>query len=382
METRVELEISKHFPYLQSKNIKAFIPRVVYEFAKYLDPEKMEEIGKFDIDKSICLQMENQHLIIVYEGLHGQKNFQELASLFNRIDPEFNAYYTDSTIDIFTYKRFYALCLNAECFLKQFFLTKNHFANLNLSPAQRGNLFRQSTWAKEREVSYIQICKPGNHYAVPQIQTEIMMRKTAVYLNKINMQVEKAILEWKNKISLELFIEKMFLLSRCLKMNFNHFPNELFSVIVFLETNRVAFDTEKNLTLMDPLTYSNLLLFKNADTLKRQELRILELSFLVFENYCFKEFAILDAYAVLKFGALDDVMECELFNRLIDLIGEPKDFWYEQHRNEKISTTRVEYSDIYICFPKEKLSWFKDKLEAEKNVIQQIEQNEYMMMNM
>jgi len=378
METRVELEISKHFPYLNPKNIKIFIPRVAYEFAKYLDPEKIQEIGKFNINESVCLEMENQHLIIVYYGLHGEKNFLELARLFNRIDPGFNAYYTDAAIDVFTYKRFYALCLNTECFLKQIFLSKNHLANINLHPEKRGNIFRQSTWGKEREKSHIQICKPVNHYAVPPIQAEIMIRKTAVYTSKTHMKVERAIFEWKDKKSVELFVEKFILLSNYLNCNFDQFPRELFSILVTFVINRLALETENKLSLMNPVTYDNLLFYKTATGLKQQELRIMELSYLVFENYCFREFAILDDYAVLKFAALDVVMECELFNRFEDVIGEAKDFWYEQHRNEKTSTSRVEYSDIYICFPKEKLSWFRDKLENIKNEILQVRQNEYM----
>jgi hypothetical protein len=379
METRVDLEISKHFPYLDTKNIKVFIPKVVYEFAQYLDPEKMQEIGKFDIDKSICLEMENQHLIIVYEGLYGEKNFEELARLFNRIDPEFNAYYTDAAIDIFTYKRFYALCLNTECFLKQIFPTKNPLANINLHPVKKGNLFRRSNWAKEREESHIYILKPLNHYAVPPIQAEIMIRKTAIYTSKTNMKVERAIFEWKNKRSAALFAEKVFLLSNYLNLNFDQFPRELFSILVSLVIDRLAMETENKLSLMNPSTYDNLLLFKNVTGLKQQESRIMELSFLVFENYCFREFAILDDYAVLKFAAVDIVMECELFNRFHDVMGEAKDFWYEQHRNEKTSISRCEYSDIYICFPNEKLTWFREKLENIKIEIQQIQQNEYLM---
>jgi len=231
-----QLEVLTHFPHLTIGEIEnsQFIEKLVYEFAKFVCPVAITEVDKFYIHGQSSFEVENNYLMICYQGLYGKKNFARLTKIFNTYNRQFCAYYTDghhcNFMSLFS-RGYYVICFRADIFLQECFTT-NRLRVMDATNVSSSHI--KSDWLKQQEKKHThkRKIKPINHYNVHALELEFMESKFP--LAEATLKIDTAISFWRKKRRWESLVFSIMHLFYYCNRYFHFYDNALMKYILKL----------------------------------------------------------------------------------------------------------------------------------------------------
>lgn len=364
LEEYFHSEIMINFPSLKENDIQPFIPRIAFEFAKLIAPEKSREIEDFPIDGYCSFEMENNYLIITYKGLFGEKYFEQLASIFNGYDKDFAAYYTDRPgFPDFRHNRVYALCINADVFLNHLFSITAPSSKAIDSPS--GSYRKKSQWRIDHEATpYANGDKPVNHFIANNLERKIL-ECHATPLKGKNENVENTLVEWRNEKRNKISLGNFLYFALNLKLSMEIFPSDVLKHILFIMLCKIELETLNN---NKPQKISSYIRFgfsglKAEGNSKYPSQYTLTLINNALDNEKATDCVISDDTVILKFTLMRFEKYAVIENKFIELLGERNKFTLHHDKDEIYSHAYHAHYNIYVTFPKNKLDLIERKME-------------------